>query len=64
MKKTFETTFHTGGESEKFIREFESKRADYSIREVADLPVDELKAIRKIFDQGICTFESPEKVAV
>lgn len=64
MKKTFEINFHTGRESEKFIREFEGKRADYLIRKVADLSVDELKAIRKIFDQGICTFESPEKVAV
>ncbi len=64
MKKLFEINFHIGRDSEKFIREFESKRADYSIRQVADLSVSELKVLRQGIGREICTFESPEKMAV
>ncbi len=40
-----ETVFHYGKESEKFLRDFEDRRADYSIREIADFPVEKLKAL-------------------
>lgn len=40
-----ETVFHYGKESERYLREFESKRADYSIQEVTDFPIEDLKVL-------------------
>jgi len=64
LKNLFEVNFHLGKESEKFLREFESKRADCSIREIAVLPVEDLKVLCQSFGKEVCTFEAPEKIAV
>lgn len=59
-----ETVFHYGKESEKFLREFEEKRADCSLREVADLPVDKQKALLAMLRQENRTFAEPASAAV
>lgn len=64
MKNLFEVNFHLGKDSDRFIREFECKRADFSIREVEGLSVSDLKVLRRSFGQNIRTFEVPDRMAV
>ena len=40
-----ETVFHFGQDSERFLHDFEEKRADRVLQEIADRPVEELNAI-------------------
>ena len=59
-----ETVFHYGQDSDRFLREFEDKRADYSLHEVAELPEEELKALLLLFRQENRTFAEPVGTAV
>lgn len=59
-----ETVFHYGKESEKFLRDFENKRADLSIQEITELQVEELKAILRMFQNENRTFAEPTGAAV
>lgn len=59
-----ETIFHYGEESEKFLRDFENKRADLSIQEITELPVEELKALLCMFRDENRTFAEPTGTAV
>lgn len=40
-----ETVFHFGQDSDRFLHDFEEKRADRVLQEIADRPMEELKAI-------------------
>lgn len=51
-----EAFFHYGNESEQYLQEFERKRADYSIQEVTDFPIEELKALFRMFKGENRTF--------
>lgn len=46
-----ESIFYFGENSDKFLREFEDKRADYSLREIAELPISELKHLLQTLRQ-------------
>lgn len=58
-----EAIFHTGKESNQHLREFSEKRADFAIRELRDLGVEELKALLRILQEEDCTFEQDAKVS-
>lgn len=59
-----ETIFHYGKESEKFLRDFENKRADFSIQELTELPIEKLKALLCALRDENRTFVKPEGAAV
>lgn len=40
-----ETVFHFGQNSDKFLHDFEEKRADWMLQELTNHPIEELKAI-------------------
>ena len=58
------TVFHYGQDSDRFLREFENKRADYALHEVAELPEEDLKALLLLFRQENRTFAEPAETAV
>lgn len=51
-----ETVFHFGQDSDRFLHDFEEKRADRVLQEIADRPVEELKAILCSLREDHCTF--------
>lgn len=59
-----DTVFHFGENSEKFLREFEEKRADYSLRDIAEMPVPELKYLLHTLQQENRTFAETAGAAV
>jgi hypothetical protein len=52
-----EAVFHTGQESDRHLREFAEKRADFALRELRDFRADDLKVLLRIFREENRTFE-------
>lgn len=52
-----EIIFHTGKESDKSLREFDEKRADFLMRELRNMKVQELKALLRTLVEDNRTFE-------
>lgn len=55
-----EIVFHTGKESEKPIKEFAEKRADFLTRELRELSAQELKALLCTLKEDNRTFEQKQ----
>jgi len=52
-----EIIFHTGKGSDKSLREFDEKRADFLLRELRNMNVQELKALLRTLVEANCTFD-------
>ena len=52
-----EIIFHTGKGSDKSLREFDEKRADFLLRELRNMNVQELKAQLRTLVEANCTFD-------
>lgn len=59
-----ELIVHYGQRSDKFLRDFENRRADYALQKIAELPLEDLKVLRYIIEKENRTFVTPSKVAV
>lgn len=53
-----EIIFHTGKGSDQSLREFDEKRADFLMRELRNMKVQELKALLRTLTEDNRTFES------
>lgn len=54
-----ESVIHYGQDSDKFLREFQNKWADYTIQKIADLSIESLKALQNLIRKGNRTFAEP-----
>ena len=52
-----EIIFHTGKGSDKSLREFDEKRAEFLLRELRNMNVQELKALLRTLVEANCTFD-------
>lgn len=58
-----EAVFHIGKESNQHLREFSEKRADFALRELRNLGVEELKELLRILQEEDRTFEQNAKAS-
>ena len=52
-----EAIFHMGKESNRYLREFAEKRADFAVWELRNYDADELKVLHRALQEDNRTFE-------